>query len=73
MSARGRVLAAVVVASVLAGFVALLGGNREEPAPAPLGDLVEAPSRVQLERRVAAKIERAEEARGVVEAKEEDP
>lgn len=73
MSARSRVLGALVAASVLAGFAALLGGGDQEAAPALSADVAERPSRVELERQVAAKIERAEEVKRVVEAKEEDP
>jgi len=73
MSARSRVLVAVATASVLAGFAALLGGGDQEAAPALSADVAERPSRVELERQVAAKIERAEEVKRVVEAKEEDP
>jgi len=73
MSARSRVLVAVATASVLAGFAALLRGGDQEAAPAQSADVAERPSRVELERQAAAKIERAEEVKRVVEAKAEDP
>ena len=66
-------MVAVAAASVLAGFAALLGGGDQEAAPALSADVAERPSRVELERQAAAKIERAEEVKRVVEAKEEDP
>ncbi len=73
MSDHSRVLVAVLAGFALAGFAALVGGGSEKGAPASRAHVLEPPSRVEFQRQVAAKIERAEEADDVVEAKEEDP